>query len=472
MSKATKKTILFVLIALAEILIIGLVPAETETMSRAGWEYLGIFAALLTLSISNAMPGFAVGIFCCAAIALFNIGSFAAVFATFSSTTVWLIIAIYLICVGLGNSGIMQRIALNILKLFPKSYKGAALSMLTTSLVMAPFLPSTTAKVGILTPMATEITRSYGFEKRSKAAIGIWTAAFIPAWFWGFAFISGSANVPIYLGFIGEAASFTWGSWFIFCVIWLVVAILGVFIYSYIICAPKKTDKVVETENADSNFIEEKLMALGKMSLKEKQAAIILAIGVVFWLTQSIHGVNATVVGLLMVVAMISCGLISPMEFSAKGNWSLVVYIATLLAIAGFMSTTGVGNVIAGILGPVIAPIAQSPYIFVPCLVILTYLLRFACPDPFTALAIFIGIFAPVIPMYGINLAVVVFVVGVSGQIFWLPYQNGLFVGLVGMAGGEYVTFEDSHKANFLFMIFNLIGMTASVPLWQLLGFC
>lgn len=469
MSKATKKTIIFTLIALAEIFIIGLVPAESALISRAGWQYIGIFVALLTLSISNAMPGFAIGLLCLTAIALFNIAPFSAVYAQFSSTTVWLIIAIYLLCIGIGNSGIMQRIALNILKLFPKSYKGAALSMLTTSLVMAPFLPSTTAKVGIMSPMATEITKSYGFEKRSKQALGIWAAAFIPGWFWGFAFLSGSANVPIYLGFIGDAASFTWGSWFVFSVIWLLVAIAGVFIYSVVICAPRKGSSEVKVEG---DVVKEKLAALGPMSLKEKQAAVILAIGVALWLTQSLHGIHATVVAIFMVVAMICCGLISPAEFSAKGNWSLIVYIATLLAISGFMSTTGVGSAIASLLGGVIAPIAQNPYIFVPCLVLLTYALRFACPDPFTAMAIFIGIFAPVIPQFGINLAVVVFVCGISGQIFWLPYQNGLLYGLAGMAGGEYVTFADVPKANWVFMIFNLIGMTASVPLWQMLGFC
>lgn len=469
MSKATKKTVIFLLIAIAEILLIGLVPAETEMISRAGWEYIGIFVALLTLSISNAMPGFAVGIFCLTAIALFNIAPFADVFAQFSSSTVWLIIAIYLLCIGIGNSGIMYRIALNILKLFPKSYKGAALSMLTTSLVMAPFLPSTTAKVGIMSPMATEITKSYGFEKRSKQAIGIWAAAFIPGWFWGFAFISGSANVPIYLGFIGDAATFTWGSWFMFSLIWLVIAILGVFIYSFIMCAPKGGKSEVKVEG---DVVKDKLTALGAMTLKEKQAAVILVIGVAFWLTQSLHGIPAVVVALFMVVAMILCGLISPAEFSAKGNWSLIVYIATLLAISGFMSTTGVGDAVASILGGVIAPIAQNPYIFVPCLVLLTYALRFVCPDPFTAMAIFIGIFAPIIPQFGINLAVVVFVCGISGQIFAMPYQNGLLYGLAGMAGGEYVTFKDVPKANWVFMIFNLVGMTASVPLWQLLGFC
>ncbi len=470
MSKSTKKMIIFVIAALAEIFLIGFIPAETTAMTRGAWQYLGIFLAMLTLVASNALPGFAVVLFCLSFIALFNIAPFAAVFAQFSSTTMWLIISIYLLCIGLGNSGIMQRVALTILKRFPKNYKGATLSMLTTSLVLAPFLPSTTAKVGILTPLATEITKSYGFEKHSKEAIGIWTAAFVPAWFWGYAFISGSANVPIFLGFIGDAASFTWGSWFLACIPWLIVSIVSVFIFTVYMCAPKHT-AAAETA-ADNNFIQNKLDAMGPMSLKEKQAAGIMTAGIALWVTQSIHGINATIVGILIVVAMVACGLINPMEFSAKGNWSLIVYIAGVLAVAGFMSTTGLGNVIGGMLSGVVAPIAQNPYIFVPCLVLLTYALRFIVPDPFTLLAIFIGVFTPILPQYGINMALVVIICGLSGNIWCFGYQQGLFVGLIGMAGGEYVTFRDSQKANYLYLLFNLIGLTVSVPLWQMLGYC
>lgn len=466
----SKKTVIFMCAALAEIFLIGFLPAETESMTRAGWQYLGIFIAMITLSGANALPGFAVGLFCLSCIALFNIAPFAQVFAQFSSSTMWLIISIYLLCIGLGNSGIMQRVALNILKLFPKNYKGATLSMLTTSLVLAPFLPSTTAKVGILTPLATEITKSYGYEKHSRAAIGIWTAAFVPAWFWGYAFISGSANVPIFLGFIGEAASFTWGSWLMLCLPWLIVSIICVFIYTVFMCAPGKEAAVSSGGGAD--FINAKLEALGPMSRKEKQAAVILLIGVAAWVTQGIHGISATIVGILIAVAMVACGLISPAEFSAKGNWSLIVYIATILAVAGFMSTTGVGAVIGGMLTGIVAPIAKNPYIFVPCLVLLTYALRFLVCDPFTLMAIFIGVFTPILPQYGINMALVVLICGLSGNIWCFGYQQGLFVGLIGMAGGEYVTFKDSQKANYLYLIFNLIGLTLSVPLWQMLGFC
>lgn len=470
MTKASKKLIIFIALALAEIFLIGFLPGETESMTRAGWQYLGIFLAMITLVASNVLPGFAVGLFCLCFIALFGIAPFAEVFAQFSSSTMWLIISIYLLCIGLGNSGIMQRIALNILKLFPKSYKGATLSMLTTSLVLAPFLPSTTAKVGILTPLATEITKSYGYEKHSKAAIGIWTAAFVPAWFWGYAFISGSANVPIFLGFIGEAASFTWGSWLLFCLPWLIVSIVCVFIYTVFMCAPKNGEGAASADG--TNFIDDKLKNLGPMSKKEKQAAVILLIGVAFWITQGIHGISATIVGLMIAVAMVACGLISPAEFSAKGNWSLIVYIATVLAVAGFMSTTGVGAVIGGMLSGLVAPIAKNPYVFVPCLVLLTYALRFLVCDPFTLLAIFIGVFTPILPQYGINMALVVLICGLSGNIWCFGYQQGLFVGLIGMAGGEYVTFRDSQKANYLYLIFNLIGLTLSVPFWQMLGYC
>lgn len=43
MSKDVKKKLLFVLLAIAVMLVIGFAPAETEAMSRTAWQYLGIF---------------------------------------------------------------------------------------------------------------------------------------------------------------------------------------------------------------------------------------------------------------------------------------------------------------------------------------------------------------------------------------------------------------------------------------------
>ena len=56
MSKNTKRTLLGFVVAIAALLLIAYLPAETEAMSRAAWQYLGCFVFMLVLIISRAIP--------------------------------------------------------------------------------------------------------------------------------------------------------------------------------------------------------------------------------------------------------------------------------------------------------------------------------------------------------------------------------------------------------------------------------
>ena len=79
----TKKILflgLFIVIAAA----IAVLPAETESMTRAAWQYLGLFIGMLGVIISGAMPDWAAGLVVCAFLVIFKIDSFANVFKQFS----------------------------------------------------------------------------------------------------------------------------------------------------------------------------------------------------------------------------------------------------------------------------------------------------------------------------------------------------------------------------------------------------
>ena len=62
------------------------------------------------------------------------------------------------------------------------------------------------------------------------------------------------------------------------------------------------------------------------------------------------------------------------------------------------------------------------------------------------------------------------FVCFISGNTWNTPFQAPFVVASVQVAGGKYVTFDEVKKTSILFMILNLIGMVASIPLWQALG--
>ena len=49
--------------------------------------------------------------------------------------------------------------------------------------------------------------------------------------------------------------------------------------------------------------------------------------------------------------------------------------------------------------------------------------------------------------------------------------MNPFAMATLGVAGGKYVTFPEMRRASILYMAINLVGCTASIPLWYALGF-
>ena len=71
----------------------------------------------------------------------------------------------------------------------------------------------------------------------------------------------------------------------------------------------------------------------------------------------------------------------------------------------------------------------------------------------------------------GINLYVIIFVEFMSSMCWTVSYMNPFAMATLGVAGGKYVTFPEMRKASVLYMLINLIGCMASIPLWYALGF-
>ena len=464
MSKETKTTILGILLGLAAMFVIAFVPPETELMTRQAWQYLGCFAFMLIAMISKALPDWTAVLATMVLIVALKVGKVGDVTAQFASSTVWLCIGVFIMSIGVNNSGIMKRLALWILTKFPGTYAGQVTAMMLVGVITTPIIPSSSAKSSMMAPVINQTVEACGIEKNSKQALGLWFANFMGTNQLGMGFVSGSVYVALMLGFIGESIS--WGTWFSQAVVWYVACIILTYLFCRIVCKPTTEDKAGSVE-----FIKEQYAALGKMSLKEKQGVIIVGIALVLWLTQKVHGIDAGMIAILADVAFVACGLITPPEVGAKGMWTITLFVGGVLSIAGLMSSLGVSTWIATILGPVLAPIMSSPYIFIPCLVLLTYVLRLVIVSQSCCMAVMVAIFGPLLPEYGISMFVLVFVSWVSGTCWNTSYQNPATTGLISMASGA-LDYSTAQKGSLVYCVINLIAMLASVPLWQMMGLC
>ena len=161
--------------------------------------------------------------------------------------------------------------------------------------------------------------------------------------------------------------------------------------------------------------------------------------------------------------------LITPPEVGAKGMWTITIFVGGVLSVAGLMASLGVSTWLAGILGPILAPIMSSPWIFIPALCIITYLLRFVIVSQSCCMAVMIAIFGSLLEAHGINIFVLVFTSWVSGTCWNVAYQNPASAGLIKMCDPS-LDFATASKGSYAYCIINLIAMTCSVPLWMALG--
>lgn len=454
------KNLIILIVSIVVGVIIANVP-PLEGLDAKGMTYIGIFIAMLIMLITNALPTWATVLGAMGLMVAFQIGSVAEVFSSFGGSIVWLMIAVFAFAAGLQNSGLMTRLALKMLTVAPKNYFGQVLGLMLAGLVVSPLIPSNNAKTNLLVPLATEMTQQVGYEKRSKPALGLLTAVFIPPYIGSHAFLTGSVNVAYMLGVVG--LSFAWVDYLSMTWLWLIILLVGTFLFCMTYCKPAQKLELPE------GYFEEKYKALGKMKKEEWIALIITVVCLVFWIGNFF---DAGMVALIGSVAFCAFGLLSTKDFMTRIPWTLIMFIGALISIAGFMSTTGVSTWLATTLGPILSPIVSSVWVFVPVLLVITWILRAFIPAQGVVLVVLFAIFGPLLPDAGISLFIFGFVEYVGGNIWFNSYMNPFVLGALGMAGNEYVTIKEFKKSAIAYGVIELIAVMASIPLWMMLGLC
>ncbi len=450
------------MIAVISLAVIGLLPAENEAMSRTAWMYLGCFVFMLVLILSRALPDWAAVLCTMAVMVALRVASVSEVTSQFSSGTTWLCIGVFIMAIGIQNSGFMTRLALWTLKKFPGTYSGQVAAMLFSGIILSPVIPANTAKTSMMAPFINQVCEASGIERSSRQALGLWFANFMGTMQLSMGFITGAIGVALMIGFIGESVA--WSTWFVRASVWYFTCIALTAVFCLVFCRPAAGQKT-----ANMDFIEASYTALGKMSAKEKQGVVIVLAALILWLTQPFHNVDTGMIAILADVAFIACGLITPYEVGAKGMWPVTIFTGGVLSIAGLMQPLGVPVWLADRIGPLLAPILCSPWVFVPCLCMITYLLRYVIVSQVCSMTIVIAVFGPLLTAHGISMFVLVFVSWVSATCWNVAYQNPTVAGMIRLCD-RALDFKTAARGSYAFCAINLIAMTCSIPLWISLG--
>lgn len=467
--KPEKKQLIHFLVAASIAVVLSLI-SPPEGLTPEAMRFAGIFVAVIYLLFVDCFPSYVVGLAGLSAISIVNAAAFGDIWGSMASSSFLMIAA----AIGLGmavvKTGLLNRVALWILKLFPNSYFGRILSLLTVGIVIGPCIPAAASKAALAGPLAASVSDTLGFPKKGKGAAGLFAAAYMSFCVIGLIYLSGTAYALLTVGMMSEeaAAAMTWGRWLLYSLPWGIVVLVLTVLFILFVYKPEKVDS-----DNNKNYIGEKLESLGKMSRDEAVSGIILVICLLMWMTSKTHGVSATVVSLAGFSAMWLLGVFKKGEFRSKIPWETIIFIGSVLCLASLVGSTGWSDWIGQKLGGVLAPLVSNVYVYIIILSILVILMRFVVISQTATFSLFFVVMAPIAASLGISEFITGFVISAGCLVWNSNYQNSSWLtAFAGAGGDEFTTFKEQLKMSVGYSVMLIVGSLISVPFWKMFGLC
>ncbi|HYW41211.1 MAG TPA: DASS family sodium-coupled anion symporter [Bryobacteraceae bacterium] len=319
-------------------------------LSPAQGRLLGIFAGTIVALVAQPMPMGASVLTAMTLLALTGTLSPAKVLSGFSNLTVWLIFTAFLFSRAVTATGFGMRVACLIIQRFARTPLSLAWSIAAADLVLAPFIPSDTARGGALVfPIASAVSSAFGSEPGPTAKrIGsfLMLASFHTNVIASAMFLTSMAANPLIAEFARSVGhvELTWLRWISGSAVpgLLTLAAVPWLLYRWV--APE----VRETAAARA-LAHRELSRMGPLSRNEKWLFAILIGVMAGWVTSPWHGIANTFVALAGISAVLVTRVLRWEDLLAEHRaWDALVWFAPLIMMSDALNESGVIKILSG----------------------------------------------------------------------------------------------------------------------------
>ena len=238
-----------------------------------------------------------------------------------------LILTAFLVAKGVIKSGLGRRVAMLLISRFGKNTLRLAYCIAATDTLIAPAIPSNTARSGILFPIVNALALDTGslpdLTTRKKTGsylmmCGI-TSLTISSALW----LTGMAGNLIVVEIAKEyGVIMTFGNWFLAASLPCVIALIILPYALYIVFPPeiKKTPEAMEAAKRN-------LKEMGRMQKKEWITLLVFVGMIILWALAGIFNINTAIVGVLGLAMLILTGVYRLEYLREEGGDALETYI-------------------------------------------------------------------------------------------------------------------------------------------------
>jgi DASS family divalent anion:Na+ symporter len=278
------------------------------------------------------------------ALSIFKVLTFEDAFSGFSNPVVWLIVSAFFIARGFIKTGLGLRLAHLLIRLIGKNSLGIAYGMTLTDLLLAPAIPSVTARSGgIVFPVVLSISKAFGSDPdhspRKLGAFLIQTI-FQAGTISSAMFLTAMAGNPMILNLVrGYEVNVSWTDWATAAIVPGIVSLICIPYLIYKIYPPE----IKNTPQASEQSRQE-LLAMGDLKMPELFMLGVFIILIVLWSFGSPF-LSATMTALIGLVLLLLTRVLHWEDvLKEKGAWDTLIWFATLLTLAGYITKFGLSG--------------------------------------------------------------------------------------------------------------------------------
>lgn len=321
-------------------------------ISPEGWHTSILFIATIACIVAEIMPIGAIG---CISIAVFAVlnptgassskASIDLALNELSSSLIWLIVIAFMMARGFIKTGLSKRIAYYLVRLLGKSTLGLSYGLSITDAVLAPGIPSTTARAGgVLYPVAEALAINFKSNPKDESRNRIGTFLMLTI-----SHINDITSGMFLTAFTGNLLAaklisttldiqLSWGLWFIAAIAPCLVSFIVIPIVIFYLTKPELR-KLPEAPKMAA----EELLKMGKMSMKEIIMASTIILLIALWILGEFISLDATTVAFIGLSILLLSGVLSWEDIkSEKAAWDTLIWFAALLMMAAQLGKLGV----------------------------------------------------------------------------------------------------------------------------------
>jgi DASS family divalent anion:Na+ symporter len=313
-----------------------------EGVDPKAWHLLAIFVATVVGFIAQPLPVGAVALVGITATVVTKTLTMPQALSGFASSVVWLIVAAFFIASGFSRTGLGTRIAYGFMRLLGKKSLGLSYSLIATDLVLAPGVPSNTARAGgVVFPILKSLGKAFGSEAETGTERRISSFLTVTTYqgtvVTSSMFVTAIAVNPLVVGLARSAGvEISWSIWALGALVPGVLSLIAIPYVVYLLYPPE-----IRETPAAAEIARVELARLGPMKRDEWIMLGVFALMLGLWSMSSL-GVDSTAAALVGVVVLVVAGVLTWDDLLRERDaWNTMIWFATLLMMATFLTELG-----------------------------------------------------------------------------------------------------------------------------------